>query len=295
MDKEKENIKIKELITSDDLSGLLSDLETSDVKGKDEVWTRVFSEMVPKRKRMNFPLLSRVVASIVLLIGLTYGIYDATIENRYITVETAELLSPEEHILPDGTIVLLSSNSTLVYPKEFAEDKRDVEFEGLAYFSVSKDKTRPFTILAPESKVRVLGTSFSVRAYKGDISEEVFLEEGSVSLSSNKSEIMLVPGEIASVNTASNKISKSVNLNKNITAWKSRELIFDNDPMDYVFTELERYYGKSFLVKDREILALRFNGQFKDLSIDAMLEVLTYTLDFSYTVNDENIVLTNNK
>lgn len=295
MDTEKDFKKIKELITSDNLSDLFSDIDLPEVRGKDEVWDRVSAAMVSKRKRVNLLRLSKIAASIVLLIGLTYSAFVSNNGDQFITIETAELIAPEKVVLPDGTVVMMNSNSSLVYPKKFDDDRREVEFEGLAYFSVSKDKTRPFTIEAPESKIRVLGTSFNVRAYKGDAVEEVFLDEGSVALESRKSEILLEPGEIASLNTSSKKITKSVNLNKNITAWKTRSLVFENDPMDYVFAELEKYYGKSFVVKDREILKLRFNGHFNDASLSSMLEVLTYALDLNYVVNDKNILLTTNK
>ncbi len=283
--------KLKETLFTDDLSSMLDSIDDCEVIGEDEVWKNI-NIGISKRDHMRQRFaLSRVAAAVILLIGLTYGYYNVWNAEDYITIVTAELNQPKQVILPDGTEVLLSRNSQLTYPKVFGKDSRHVEFEGMAYFSVCKDAERPFTIDAPQSKVKVLGTSFSMTAYRGELSEEVFLEEGSVALSSRKSELVLVPGEIATVNTSSKTIVKKVNINRNVNAWKTRQLLFDNDPLDYVFVELEKYYGKRFIVEDRSLLDLRFNGRFNDASEEDILQVLNYTLGISYVVNDNNILL----
>ena len=285
--------QLKELLELSNLSEVLDKLNTPEIEGKEEVWKNLKSKISIKRKQKGTRVMVRVAASIALLIGLSYSIYNTYTNHQYITIETAELTAPKEVILPDSTRVILNSYSTLSYPKVFENDIREVSFEGLAYFSVTKDKNRPFIISAPKSEVKVLGTSFSVRAYKKEANEEIFLEEGSVALSYKKNEVLLVPGELATVNPSAKKISKIVNLNKNINAWKTRELIFDNDPLSYVFSELERYYGKSIIVDNHNILDLSFKGHYKDASIEGILEVLTYTLNLEYIINNNNILLTN--
>lgn len=42
-------------------------------------------------------------------------------------------------ILPDGTHVILNSNSTIVYPSHFDEKSRNVQLNGEAYFEVTKE------------------------------------------------------------------------------------------------------------------------------------------------------------
>lgn len=293
MNKKQNNKELKRLLSSDDLSSFMSELEDCDIKGKEEVWARVNPATKRASLRKRMPL---IAASIMLLISLNVALLKFVSHNNdFVTVETAELLTPQEVILPDGTKVFLNSYSTLVYPKHFEGKERLVSFDGLAYFSVAKDSEHPFIIDAPESRVKVLGTQFSLNAYKGSRTEKVFLEEGSVALFTKSEELLLRPGEIATVDVKSNQLTKKVNLNRNMTSWKTRQLVFDNDPIDYVLEELEKYYGKAIVLEDRTILNLRFNAHFDHASVDEMLQVLSYTLDLKYTVNGNTILLTSNK
>ena len=64
--------------------------------------------------------------------------------------------------LEDGSIVLLGEQTSLHYPLHFAKDKREVSINGKAFFDVSKNAERPFSIDTDNVKVEVLGTSFSI-------------------------------------------------------------------------------------------------------------------------------------
>ncbi len=283
----------KEIFKTSDLASLIDELDDVEVKGKDEVWNEIQASMV-KRKHSSLNRYVQVAAVVILLVLSPLSICFFTSRNDLITVKTAQLLTPKEIVLPDSTHVFIASNSVFSYPKHFAENERRVKLNGLAYFSVTKDKARPFIIKSPKSMVKVLGTSFSFRAYDGSKSEEVFLEEGSVKFYNKKENVLLKPGEIAKVNTGTQHFYKRVNLDKNIDAWKTRVLQFDNAPLDYVFEKLEDYYGKHFIVKNREVLDYRFNGHFDDASLDEMLEVLSYTLELDCSMNGNNILLTEN-
>ena len=70
--------------------------------------------------------------------------------------------------LSDGTIVWLNAESELSYPVRFKNDCREVEVNGEAYFEVAKCVDRPFIVNANGMRIRVLGTSFNVRAYEGE-------------------------------------------------------------------------------------------------------------------------------
>lgn len=48
-----------------------------------------------------------------------------------------------------------------------------MRLSGEAYLEVAKDKKRPFTVIAPDFNIEVLGTKFNVSAYKDDSKHEV--------------------------------------------------------------------------------------------------------------------------
>lgn len=81
-------------------------------------------------------------------------------------------------LLEDGTRVWLNADSKLVYPEQFAKDKREVSLVGEAYFEVKKDISKPFMVQADEMNIRVTGTSFNVSGYPTDSVVMTTLDEG---------------------------------------------------------------------------------------------------------------------
>jgi transmembrane sensor len=89
--------------------------------------------------------------------------------------------------LPDGSTVLLQPDSRISFPEAFGDEKRDVYLSGQAFFEVTKDPRKPFYVFANEMVTRVLGTSFTVRAFDDQSSFTVIVKTGKVNVSaSNK-------------------------------------------------------------------------------------------------------------
>ncbi|MDE6343837.1 MAG: FecR family protein, partial [Muribaculaceae bacterium] len=56
-------------------------------------------------------------------------------------------------LLSDGTRVWVNSGTRVVYPQEFAADRREVIVEGEAYLEVASDVARPFTVITRDFNV----------------------------------------------------------------------------------------------------------------------------------------------
>ena len=54
----------------------------------------------------------------------------------------------------------------LKYPREFSEKERNVYLDGEAYFEVTKNRHKPFTVESDAMRVRVLGTTFNFKSDK---------------------------------------------------------------------------------------------------------------------------------
>lgn len=100
---------------------------------------------------------------------------------------------PGKDTLPDGSVVTLAAHSKFVYTPGLAGNSRTICLEGDADFSVSRDPTRPFVVLAGDIAVRVLGTSFLVRS--GPDSTEVIVKTGVVQVSRDKDSMIVRAGE----------------------------------------------------------------------------------------------------
>jgi transmembrane sensor len=97
--------------------------------------------------------------------------------------------------LSDGTVVELNANTSAQFDNGRSE--RHVRLaEGEAYFVVTKDKARPFTVETPSGSVRVTGTVFNVRSSE-ESALEVTVVEGTVLVS---------PGGPGSAGAASPKV-----------------------------------------------------------------------------------------
>lgn len=100
--------------------------------------------------------------------------------------------------LPDGTIVHLNYNSTLIYPTAFGGDRRDVILDGEAYFLVAKDRSRRFYVHTTQGVVCDYGTEFGVNTREHDNSLAVVLVMGKVGVSPKEgAETVLQPGQQA--------------------------------------------------------------------------------------------------
>ena len=210
-----------------------------------------------------------------------------------------EIISAEnqvlnEYVLPDGTVVALNSNSQLLFPKKFNNNKRDVFLIGEAFFDVTPNAEKPFEIHAGEALVKVLGTSFTVRAYPENETVDVVVETGKVeflnSTTGSQSEpvgIFLDPGERGTLYVASKKLEKSVNFDPNYLAWKTHDLIFSEVPLKDVIQCLESVYHVQIELSDTNLNNLLYTSHFNKKQIDFILEVISSTFNLELSI-DEN-------
>lgn len=159
--------------------------------------------------------------------------------------------------LSDGTLVHLHSNSRLIHPITFGDDRRDVILDGVAYFMVTKDNNRPFYVHTANGRVRVYGTEFFVdshstlaRLFESSESREhaaklptgmsVVLVKGSIGVTDlNGNGRMLEPGQKAEQIDA-NSVFSVTNVDvASYEAWNTGNFKFSDYPLDklmYIFT-----------------------------------------------------------
>lgn len=149
-------------------------------------------------------------------------------------------------ILADRTEVWLNAGSRLIYPSAFDENKRKVQLQGEAFFKVSKNKTRPFLVETIHSTIKVLGTSFNVKAYPDEKTEETVLAEGSVSVHLGKTifgkEILLKPDQRIIAGGPDHSYSVSEVNVQNYTSWIEGLLTFKDEPLSLVLKRISRFY-----------------------------------------------------
>jgi transmembrane sensor len=222
-------------------------------------------------------------------------------------------------VLPDGSVVTLNSGSSLKYSNsDFSSESRSVYLTGEGFFSVTKNSAKPFYVTTPGIKVKVLGTTFNIKAYVDEDIEEATLVSGKVEIyhSSDKTEmerpIVLKPNQraiflksekefrtndsamISPVITPVKlkKVSlQSPSKTEQAILWKENTLVFDNEPFSSLIIRIERWYNVKILVNYQELNSARFSGKFDKETVEQVLNALKTVTPFNYIIKQNLITI----
>jgi ferric-dicitrate binding protein FerR (iron transport regulator) len=157
-----------------------------------------------------------------------------------------------EVTLNDQTHVWLNSESELIYPVQFGNERR-VKLVGEAYFEVAKDSRRPFVLETPHGTVKVLGTSFNVNAYADNNSEMTTLVDGSVQVSDGNTALLLLPGSQAIEKAGGMSLTHpSI---QNVTAWRRGFFALQDADIQTIMQQICRFYNVEVEYMDKSSLS----------------------------------------
>ncbi len=199
--------------------------------------------------------------------------------------------------LPDGTKVKLNSETTLNYNiNDFNRKVREISLQGEAYFEVAHNEKIPFVINTKDMDIKVLGTIFNLQARDEELTTELNLLEGKVSLtaSSTDQHVVLYTNQKAILDRSTGCI-KVLKDNPSVSAaWLRGELVFHATPIKKVFKEIERNYGINIQIDENEILDNDlFTGTFSTDNLNETLEILMMHYRFKYSIKGKNVAIEN--
>lgn len=190
-------------------------------------------------------------------------------------------------ILSDGSRVILNSESSISYPKQFGST-REIKLIGEAFFEVTQDVAKPFIVRTGNLSTTALGTSFNIRHYPDERNSYVSLATGKVLVKvqegSNEIQDILVPGE--QVISKKDQVSlQKINYNyKDVFLWKEKVIYFNHADWATITNTLERWYGVT-ISSNEPLRMVDYTGQFDNQSLDLVLKSLSYSLGFNYNQN----------
>ena len=208
----------------------------------------------------------------------------------------------------DGSTAHLNTDSGVEI--EYTGSRRIVRLlRGEAMFDVVHDPARPFVVYAGDNEVQAIGTRFAVRLRSENI--VVTVTDGQVQLTKRiketglsdvkktlpVQEVFLVnKGEVLEV---SDKVSEPVpplkveeaELDRRLS-WLDGQLIFDNERLDQVVSEISRYMSLRIVIADPELRDLRISGRFRIGDAEALLDAIEVSMDIHISrVGDQLIYL----
>ena len=151
----------------------------------------------------------------------------------------------KEVVLSDGSLVTLNTNSKIQV--HYSETRRQIQLlQGEALFDVAKNRKRPFIVVAGDTQVRAVGTSFTVRLLP-EQPVQILVREGMVEI--KRPEVPQAPPVRLAANTMavappeapiSAEPVPHIQITRNL-AWREGRIAFDNETLVNAAREFGRY------------------------------------------------------
>jgi ferric-dicitrate binding protein FerR (iron transport regulator) len=286
---------------------------------KDLVWSR--PAQLPAAQQGRVVKFSRkaligYAASIVVLItagSLAYVQYGRNAALRNYEYYTSGN-SRKTVMLPDGSVIMLNENSHLSINKNFDSRHREVSIIGEAFFDIKTDASHPFIVNTRAYGIRVLGTSFNVRSYPGEKGTETDLITGKIEIIPNAGKeenerVVLKPSQKfileqhvaiagASVVAGKGTLAKlqidTVTRQITETSWMRRKMEINNETLEQITERLQDWYGIRISFSNEAVKQYRYTATFNDETIFKVLQYLQQSYPFTYKIEQDSIVITQN-
>ena len=159
--------------------------------------------------------------------------------------------------LPDGSVVHLNAGSELKVPVYFGTESREVWLRGEGFFEVVHRENLIFTVHTDKADISVLGTEFDVRAYTDEKEVVTTLVQGAVGVGSGRTYDRLKPGEQARIAGKGDVRVAEVDIYPFI-AWKNGRMVFENERLEKIMAELQRWYDFELFYADPDVKEMHF-------------------------------------
>ncbi len=294
----RKDTKNQELFNSLKAKYIASNLEAFDDLDTNSPYQLFYLNKKRKKRRYYSGAVALILLPILIWYGFNFSENTPSINTTdFFDTETKNVATKygaqETVILPDGSVVVLNSNSSLSYNKNFSDSIRTVVLVGEAFFDIKRDTTKPFIVKTEHIKVKVLGTSFNVKSYPKDENIETTLVTGKVEVLQQKVQqpIILTPSERATFDKKKRDITIDKVDSKKVVAWKQGKLIFDKTPLKQVVLDLKRKYNVEFVIESDSLLNYKYTGEFDNLSLEEVLKLFKLSSSINYKYNNNKVML----
>ncbi|GAA6257902.1 FecR domain-containing protein [Bacteroides sp. f07] len=266
-------------------------------RAEKQLYKKLDEEKGKQKKILRMHRWMRYAAAVAVMLviggGAGYWFYQNGTDQQ-VMVAVANEGIVKEVVLPDGTKVWLNNSATLKYPREFSEKERNVYLEGEAYFEVTKNRHKPFTVQSDAMRVRVLGTTFNFKCDKRCRIAEATLIEGEIEVKGNKEEgqIILAPGQRAELNKNNGRLTVKQVDAKMDAVWHDNLIPFQKADIFTITKALERFYEVKIILSPDIRPDKTYSGVLKRKSnIESVLKSLQNSIPIDYKIVGNNIFI----
>lgn len=260
--------------------------------------------MTVHRKRWKWMAAAAVLAGVAVTALLLWPRYRA--ENTLAQLappDTAQWLTRQNGKatravveLADGSKVWLNADSKMTYPPVFGKSSREVFLSGEAFFNVTGSPDRPFIIHLAQGTVKVLGTSFNVRAY-GNEAVQTSVTSGKVAFipkytnNQQPDTFLITPDKKVIYHQQKGAVETTETVSADDKAWTEGRLVFKDVTLEEICQELERTFGKKIKIESAAAKEFRLTGSFSNNNLQEIMYYLARSKAFKYTLTDSLLVI----
>jgi transmembrane sensor len=258
-------------------------------------------------------------ASVILFVGLGWWYLQtdkqSSIYKELVANASTQLIEKENDTnkpllitLSDGSSILLQHGSRLSYPSQFKDNKREVYLDGEAFFEVAKNPEKPFFVYANELVTKVLGTSFTIKAFKGQKDIKVIVRTGKVSvfrlnevknvhtltnINAKVSEgVVIVPNQQISFDKEKSNFSKSlVEQPEMLSEMPSYNFEFRDVSAADVFATIQKAYGIAIVYDEELLKECPVTASLSDEPLYGKLDLVCNAIEAEYQLIDGQVII----
>lgn len=237
----------------------------------------------------------RIAAILIIAFSVTFGllkIMNSPSETITYIEKTSLKGEKKSIVLPDGTKVVLNSDTRLRILDNFNEQQRTIEMEGEGFFEVTPNPEKPFVIKSGKTQVSVLGTSFDFKSYTEDDFIKVTVSTGKVRVNvpDQDLQLSLTANEHLSVNKTDGAIRKETIQENNYIKWIKGSLYFNKEPITEVIKNINRTYNRKIILQCKNKNQI-ISGAHDNKSIEAVVEAICFTAGLRSRTEGEQIII----
>lgn len=254
-------------------------------------WQKV-RKKIGFQKRRSISSYWRVAAAAIIILGVGFLAQKYVIPSpEMISVLSGDQL--KELTLPDGSLVTLNKQAELVYPEKFDRRKRELKLIGEAFFKVVSNPASPFLLeVEQKARIKVLGTSFSIKPNQHTSSISVQVIEGKVAFSSFEGENEIILEKDQQATLSEKGMIRDDTVDRNFVSWRTGKLFFHLDGIEDVLKQLQEHYGIEIVLHSSVPREILFTSTMDNQDLESVLDEISMVLDLNYRYEDEKVIFT---
>ncbi|MCE6988158.1 FecR family protein [Dyadobacter sp. CY323] len=270
------------------------------------LWDKIQSDALVPTKRLWLHskwLWAGVAASFTLLISVLYftrevGPLPAS-RMSIQGIETKNIGHSQHKVtLPDGSLVTLAENASIVTEENYGKGTRTVYLTGEAFFDIKRNTKMPFLVHTGDLVTEVLGTSFRIKPQSGSTTIEVSVKSGRVSVYATdpangrkKNGVIITPNQKVLYDTKSKTIRQDiVDAPEVILPHPTiSDFQFEEATIQKVLTMMQNAYGVEILVGNPVLEQCAFTGDLNGLSMYRQLDMVCGVVNAEYEIRGTTI------